>query len=130
MPDKAQGSYKPIGLWVSVGDAWRDWCEAEQFHMESLEYVSEVTLADDADILRMGTGEELDDFTDRYGDGQYGDLIAWDEVARHHQGIIIDPYVWERRLELSWYYGWDCASGCIWDAAAIEEIKVLEEVTR
>jgi hypothetical protein len=21
-----------------------------------------------------------------------------------------------------WYYGWDCASGCIWDSAAVERV--------
>ena len=26
-------------------------------------------------------------------------------------------------MELFWYYGWDCASGCIWDPAAVAEIK-------
>lgn len=38
------------------------------------------------------------------------------------------PYQWRRRNErgFSWYYGWDCASGCIWRASAIREIRLIE----
>ena len=50
--------------------------------------------------------------------------IDWNRVAKKYQGIIITPYIWERRLTTTctWYYGWDVASGCIWDNKAIKEI--------
>lgn len=52
--------------------------------------------------------------------------IDWPRVAEKWQGIIITPYQWSRRLtnHTMWYYGWDCASGCIWDADAIGYLKL------
>lgn len=51
-------------------------------------------------------------------------LIDWRRVAESYQGIVIAPYVWARRHHLAsgWYYAWDCASGCIWDSAAVAAI--------
>lgn len=71
--------------------------------------------------------EEIDSFTHRYGiPGFFGSpMINWPAVAIEYQGVIVAPYSWERRN--SWYYPWDCASGCIWDAAAIESITVDQE---
>jgi len=47
--------------------------------------------------------------------------INWSAVADRYSGIEISPYQWEARdgSETSWYYGWDVASGCIWDPAII-----------
>jgi hypothetical protein len=28
------------------------------------------------------------------------------------------------RMGLMWYYGWDCASGCIWDTSVIERVTL------
>lgn len=54
--------------------------------------------------------------------------IDWKKVTEEYQGIIISPYIWQRRLapHTMWYYGWDVASGCIWDTDAIEEVKLVE----
>jgi hypothetical protein len=48
--------------------------------------------------------------------------IDWPRVASKYQGIVITPYLWNLRLHnyTQWYYGWDCASGCIWDHKAIK----------
>lgn len=42
--------------------------------------------------------------------------IDWKAVAKEYDGIEIDPYQYERRFSegFLWYYGWDCASGCVW----------------
>jgi hypothetical protein len=54
--------------------------------------------------------------------------IAWDRLRERYQGLIVTPYIWERRLTMGngpdamWYYFWDCASGCIWDPAAIASV--------
>jgi hypothetical protein len=55
--------------------------------------------------------------------------IEWRKVAERFDGIIIAPYIWQRRLDLesSWYYSWDCASGCIWNASAVREIVPMYE---
>lgn len=71
---------------------------------------------------------DVDGFTDEYAidPGPQVYRIDWDAVAGTYQGIIITPYIWERRLgDSAWYYSWDCASGCIWDPAAIGSLRVF-----
>ena len=79
----------------------------------------------------------MDSFTSRYefwkewggpsGNKWRDRCINWRAVAGDYAGLIITPYQWSRRLEpYSWYYGWDCASGCIWDPSAITDIKLIE----
>lgn len=54
--------------------------------------------------------------------------LDWLKVKQKYQGIIIAPYQWKCRMaqETKWYYGWDCASGCIWDLDCIDEFKLIE----
>lgn len=87
-----------------------------------------VTLAGGADVLHLSTCAQLDEFTAEFRVGglfqaDRGGLggIAWTAVADRWDGIIIAPYQWTRRYDLAWYYGWDCASGCIWNLDAIDE---------
>jgi hypothetical protein len=133
-PEGAQ--IKPHGLWLSVegDDDWFSWCATEAFGLRRLALIYEVCLAPDASIVRLKTPAELVAFSECFpnADAPFGgikeiDLFAidWPAVARQFQGIIIAPYQWECRLELMWYYGWDCASGCIWDAAAISSFSQL-----
>ncbi len=50
--------------------------------------------------------------------------LDWAKVAEHYDGLIIAPYQWSRRYDgPSWYYGWDCASGCIWNLDAIAAVE-------
>lgn len=118
--------FKPTGLWLSVegDDDWRAWCEGENFSLPSLKYVSEVTLKPGHNVLVVDTLEALDAFNARFGvaDPLAVRGIRWDEVRALYDGLIIAPYRWERRLDLMWYYGWDCASGVIWNASAIESV--------
>jgi len=135
---------KPKGFWVSVdgpGD-WKDYCE--QVHwLAKLTFRYRVTLAGNANILTLRSPEDIDSFTDRYGIvpapvliptgfgagemHQSPPTIDWARVAREYQGIIIAPYIWQKRLDYmaAWYYGWDCACGCIWDASAIAKLRLM-----
>ena len=122
--EQSATAMKPHGLWVSVDGEydWESWCLAEEFHTTSLQHRTPISLAPDANVLVMTTAEELDAFTNKYG----GEItrtflfIDWPAVAADYDGLIIAPYIWERRYDLSWYYGWDCASGCIWNLTAIQ----------
>lgn len=129
---------KPNGLWVSVEgeDDWKTWCEGESFNLKCLEFAYEVKLKDDARILHLKSSDEIREFTKLYhlstrqwdsDTDTYG--IRWNEVKEIYQGIIIAPYQWDCRLalETSWYYGWDCASGCIWDLDCIEKFTPMEQ---
>lgn len=124
--------FKPRGLWLSVGNAWQEWCREAEYGADRIVHVARVTLAPDANVLRLTSQADLDRFTDEYGDEEkdrsyHTRFIRWDRVAEKYDGIIIAPYIWERRLELMWYYGWDCASGCIWNTRAIESVSPLSE---
>ena len=50
---------------------------------------------------------------------QFASFILWQEVAERYSGIIVAPYCRARSHTYLWYYGWHCASGCIWDTSII-----------
>lgn len=129
---------KPRGFWVSVDSDetnWRAWCEEQDFHTHALENVHEVTLRADANVLLIESASALDEFTGAFSEplpkaGPYAlTYIRWHRVAALWSGIIIAPYQWSRRLRTGseWYYGWDCASGCIWDVSVIERITLRQQ---
>jgi hypothetical protein len=127
---------KPHGLWVSVDDDWRQWCMDNDFECGALEY--EIELAPRANIIRLTMANDIDRFTRKYSFARHPDMkvysranhdIDWLAVAAEFDGIIIAPYVWELRLDSNtlWYYGWDCASGCIWNARAVARVRNIED---
>ena len=77
-------------------------------------------------IRPLQESEDIDAFARRYGRDLFGDIlkqfsnyILWEEVAKKHSGIIVEPYSRARSREYLWYYGWNCAGGCIWDTGVI-----------
>lgn len=126
-----QYSLKPRGLWVSVDDSWKDWCteNAEEF-LGELTYV--VATSEKAHILYINTKEDIETFYNHYRRrGQPWDNlhmaapIAWDELAKDYDGIIINPWSWGigfGTIGMTWYMAWDCSSGCIWNKRAIKSI--------
>lgn len=133
--------HKPKGLWVSVEGEydWKSWCEAEQWGLADLACATEVVLSTNARILHIATHQELLDFGARFGcrapfapdHDKYWDAYAvrWDDVAKNHDGVVIAPYQWGSRHSdvVKWYYGWDCASGCIWRMDAIAELRRVKD---
>lgn len=130
--------FKPHGFWVSddtCDQNWRSWCESESFRLDSLRFRHRVILTPNANLCLIRNSSELDEFTREYkkevipGHRSIWN-ISWKRVAERYDAIIITPYISSRRLtaHTSWYYGWDCASGCIWNARAVKSIKVVETV--
>jgi hypothetical protein len=127
---------KPRGFWVSVDGEhdWKEWCTDESFHLAALDNPTALTLAPDANVLTLTTVAEILAFTGEYGVAARYDggapAIDWQRVAGEYDGIIIAPYQWECRYEhhTSWYYGWDCASGCIWNLDALVQSTEREGV--
>ena len=133
---------KPPGLWVSVEGEydWKYWCEAEEFHLEGLKVSYEVVLKEDANILHLKTPEQIinlrleypwikPQWRDEVGTKLCGSYeIDWEKMMGKYQGIIIAPYQFSCRMhnDSCWYYGWDCASGCIWDLSCIEQFKLVK----
>ena len=127
----AERGNKPNGLWVSVEgeDDWKSWCESEDFSTNSMNAVTEVVLAENSNVLVIETSAALLAFHDEFralSDPPRFSSIRWPDVAAMYDGIIIAPYRWDHRLDgvaSNWYYSWDCASGCLWNARAIYALK-------
>lgn len=129
---------KPKGFWVSVpgDDDWPSWCRGEQWGLDELAVRHQVALAATANILLIDSLDALDALDREFAALSYPDVPGlerhtspdWKVIRLLWDGIIIAPYQWARRLgsRCRWYYGWDCASGCIWNADAIAAVNHLE----
>lgn len=132
---------KPFGLWVSVDgeDDWLEWCRQEDYAPEALVCRHRITLQPSARICHIKTVDELLAFTKQFGRAGEPPFLSlgrsrvreidWRTIGALFDGIIIAPYQWSLRLndEAYWYYTWDCASGCIWNAAAIASVELIED---
>jgi hypothetical protein len=134
---------KPVGLWLSDNTdfGWLDYCELQWKTNANPKYRYKIVLKKRSKILYLRSKEDIIEFTKKYCKDPlqndpnyqaYRDLIDlsayidWKRVATEYKGIIITPYMWSWDLTrlAQWYYGWDCASGCIWDPTCIEEFSV------
>ena len=136
---------KPEGLWYECQDgsstSWKDFCDAGLsggYHhsvspsgVRSVRYDSSfnVVLADNGyHMLNIPDVHSFDKFSEMYGvphpvfpDDPEENMIDWPRVAKDYAGIEICPYLDSRR-DIMWYYGWDVASGCVWDPSGIKEL--------
>jgi len=126
---RARLGFKPNGLWVSVEGpmGWAEWCRDNEFRLDRLACATQIVLNPAARILSIASVPGLREFSDRYAAPWRKSMplhaIDWGRVAREYQGIVIVPYQTSVRFELPWYSSWDCASGCVWDAGAIESVR-------
>lgn len=128
---------KPYGFWVSCGEDWKRWCKSEEYGLNRLKYKYQVHLKKKDNLLRITTLEQLDDFSEKYGFDPFNNAysynpdIRWNLVYPKYQGVLIFPYFQDRRLHNAthWYYGWDCASGVIWDVSCIDRIELVRKST-
>jgi len=112
---------KPRGFWYGFGTEWIDWCKSEMPHWVG-KYFYSVDIGS-SNILKIKSALELITFTKQYEISKYPDLpffdrhtfIDWPSVANKYDGIEIAPYQYSVRYDYMWYYGWDVASGCIWN---------------
>lgn len=136
---KTQPEYpamKPSGFWISVDgneDGWADWCRDADWRNDWT-HAYRVELKPDADLLPLETAMQIREFNDRYSapirTGVDVMMIDWAKVADNWDGIFITPYQHSLRFdcEMHWYYGWDCASGCVWNSDVIQSIELEEDL--
>lgn len=136
--------HKPSGIWYGLSDSWIKWCISEQYGGIH-ENIYELKL-DESQILKIGNLDEFKSFEDEFiykpehlrfpaafvankfatdTMNRWLSSIDFEKVAELYSGIEIAPYQWEKRLDSKWYYGWDCASGCIWNPDAIKTLNLL-----
>jgi hypothetical protein len=122
---------KPRGFWVSVEgeDDWPSWCQAEGFNLGGFKHAYDVRLSDSARVLTIASESDFHAFERSYlveVGNRFDRDIDWDRLSVLYDGLIIAPYRWESRLSSFWYYGWDCASGVIWNLAAVASCQPVE----
>lgn len=126
---------KPIGLWLSVDFSeynWPSWCLEEGFGFERLRYRNKIHLSDKANILYLESDDEILEFSEQFHNEntplKLRGYIDWTKVASQYDGIIISSYSWGLRCDLRtlWYYGWDCASGCVWNTDVLKVAHSME----
>lgn len=125
---------KPVGWWLSVDDDWRRWCDSTG--LRDCTPTVEVDLDLDR-VLLLDNVEALDEFDALYvGHHSYLDsaIIDWEPLTKQYAGIVIAPHQPSRsHIGLSgaaaWYYGWDVASGCVWDLSAIRHVGLVEMIS-
>ena len=119
---------KPQGLWYGCGDAWVEWVRSESPEwLEASNYLYEVKT--DGKVLKISNDEEFQALETEFGlQSPFGRSIDWELIQKEgYGGIEICPYNMQRRMSSDWYYGWDVASGCIWDSSSIQDVVLLAE---
>ena len=128
---------KPNGLWYECQDGssmdWQTFCDTGLSTKYSERYDSTYNVdLEDYNILFIPDIYYFDKFTEMYGvphpafpNDPEEKLIDWAKVAEHYSGIEICPYIADRR-DVEWYYGWDVASGCVWDQEGIKELREVK----
>ena len=119
---------KPEGLWYGCGSSWIDFVRTEMNGMiEESGYLYEIVPS--SAVLKIRDDDEFQqfelDFASPKLDMMEQKTIDWPMVAATYAGIEICPYNPRRRMKSMWYYGWDVASGCIWDSSGIAGAPIL-----
>lgn len=117
-------AHKPAGLWYADGVEWIDWMRYEMpSWLDKVNYVYRVVPS--ASVLKLKTPQAIRAFHNNYGSRDAW-TIRWDAVADEYDGVEIIPYHRELRYsDISWYYTWDIASGCIWRPSGIAELELI-----
>lgn len=114
----SQGLLKPPGMWYSFGLAWIKFIVSEKYEKQP-KYI-DLLEVDKSKLICINTPLALDKFHLQYGISfkthEKYKTIDWKAVMKDYGGIEIAPYIHQRRFSYLWYYGFDIASGCIWDA--------------
>ena len=119
---------KPRGLWYGVGFEWLDFTTSDftSFYKED-ENISVFEFeVNGINLLRIKSYDELVAFDEEYslGNTRYRNP-DWVRLAKKYDGIEIAPYIYEGRHSMFWYYGWDVASGCIWNPRSLKIKKLI-----
>jgi len=127
---------KPLGLWYGFGDSWLELVRrrlsnsptAKNKYLYRFEInPSRVLIVKDISVFAKEYKGEL--FPGQGHSYFIEDGIDWKKVAAKWGGIEIPEYQWGFRSSIDhmWYCGWDCASGCLWDPAALISFERINE---
>lgn len=116
--------FKPQGLWLGKGDNWLQYIKDNDMTDLITEYCSAFAIELDSNILTLKDKEDYVNFTKRYSKNSSN--IKWEVVAKKYDGIIAyAPRRFAFDESLSWTYGWDITSACIWNSEGIKDIDEI-----
>lgn len=126
-PEACEPYFKPVGLWLSdcsTGLGWKEVCERSEWNLAGVQHRTSF-ICDISKWKVLRTTDDIVSFTEEFLVGPHAPFksIDWSRVMREYPGILITPYNWECRHQFTWYYGWDCASACVWDLSTIKLLK-------
>lgn len=139
---KQQVGFKPIGIWTSGlfernQNSWTDWAFSE----DMLEWIDPnectyyaIKIIDNSKlVLKINTIKKIQRFYKKYSvkkDTYF--IIDWNKVQEDgYYGIDFSKYFddfkndFKNNEEYIWYISLDCASQCIWDRRAFEDIQKI-----
>ena len=116
--------FKPQGLWLGLGDNWLQYIKDNDMTDWISEYCSAFSIELGSNILILKDKEDYVNFTKRYSKNSSN--IKWEVVARKYDGIVAyQPRRFALDRSLSWTYGWDITSACIWNSEGIKDIDEI-----
>ena len=121
---------KPKGFWYGCDGSWERWAKQEMpKFLGKHNYKVQVDLSK---MIVIRDYPQLIFFEKKYGVNVldkvpgYEDMvdvyIDWPRVVKEYSGIEIAPYISKAR-ERDWYFGWDVASGCVWEKSALKSVE-------
>lgn len=123
---QAKYTFKPSGLWYSVGNSWLDWCK--KFFPDNLgkcNYSVQIGFA--AKMLCLNSNTDIIQFHYRYKRKARNNKFAgidWTKVMKEYDGIEITPYGDISNILVSegfnWHSEWCASSGCVWNLAHVK----------
>lgn len=128
VPRDSSYNPKPKGIWYSLANEW-----AEYIKYDAPDWASDYTNVflldiDFSKILKIDTSEKLLSFNRKYANNMFVDWAALQEEG--YCGVEIIPYQGSHRHSIPWYYGWDIASGCIWNSSCIKKVNKVYPRTK
>lgn len=117
---------KPRGLWLSDDSdyGWAEWCQSEEFELNKLKMKTKF-LVNPEKLIILRSHEDVKNFDLEYRFNPFCFralyLINWNRVKDKYSGVLVTPYCYKARWDFTWYYGWDCASACVWDLSILTE---------
>ncbi len=125
-------TFKPIGLWFSIGNAWVKWCIEAGFSTCDIEtcniYEAELNLEK---IYLVDSFDKLKELHSNYYLDTNERIINWIKLAKEYDGIMftnyanIKKYILENNMlgMYTWFMCVDVESVCIWNKNALKSFN-------
>lgn len=125
-------NFKPIGFWLSIDGSWERWLKGNWDEWLEGKVCLSVELAKNINLFIIESKKQfLKEFKNLTGKDYLKLSIEkfmlhnfHEKLAKKYDGIWLKskPF-WEHRMDLMYFYPWDCESICIWNK---EKIKFKE----